>query len=143
MVVLPRHRRRFRNPYGGGDGSEGYYGAPSHQRGQPYQQHQHAPSSTTRSMILLIAGMGIGYLVLPVLMVNNASPHSQTIGLNDVIQNIERQKSAAAAYPQTNNNGMTDQSSQQLSPLNLVQIVVVMWLLPCYGGIPPSMLIII
>uniref|UniRef100_A0A7S2KQG0 UDP-glucuronate decarboxylase n=1 Tax=Skeletonema marinoi TaxID=267567 RepID=A0A7S2KQG0_9STRA len=120
MVVLPRHRRRFRNPYG--DGSEGHYG-PHSQRGQPYQPHQ--PSSTTRSMILLIAGMGIGYLILPVLMVKDISPRSQTIGLNDVVQNLERQRAAAAAaYPQA--NGMTDQlygkdATQQLSPLNLVQ----------------------
>ncbi|KAK1732843.1 UDP-glucuronic acid decarboxylase [Skeletonema marinoi] len=121
MVVLPRHRRRFRNPYGDGS-SEGHYG-PHSQRGQPYQPHQ--PSSTTRSMILLIAGMGIGYLILPVLMVKDISPRSQTIGLNDVVQNLERQRAAAAAaYPQA--NGMTDQlygkdATQQLSPLNLVQ----------------------
>lgn len=119
MVVLPRHRRRFRNPYGDGS-SEGYYGP---QRGQPNYPQQHAPSSTTRSMILLIAGMGIGYLILPVLMVNDISPRSQTIGFNDVVQNLERQK-AAAAYSQS--SGMTDQmynkdASQQLSPLNLVQ----------------------
>lgn len=127
MVVLPRHRRRFRNPYGDGS-SEGHYAAhPQQQRGQPYQQ-QHAPSSATRSMILLIAGMGIGYLVLPVLMVNDTSPRSQTIGLNDVVQNLERQR-AAAANPQTKEtkDGMTDQYSNskdatvQHSPLNVVQ----------------------
>jgi len=117
MVVLPRHRRRFRNPYGGDGSSEGYYGPHSHQRGQPYNQ-QHAPSSTTRSFLLIIAGMGIGYLILPVLMVNNASPHSQTIGLNDVVQNLERQK-AAAAVNQLNSKDVTQ--TQQLSPLNLVQ----------------------
>lgn len=117
MVVLPRHRRRFRNPYGP---EEGHYAAHP-QRGQPYQQ-QHAPSSTIRSSILLLAGMGIGYLILPVLMVNDASPRSQTIGLNDVVQNLERQR-AAASYPQT--NGVAGQNSkdaaQQHSPLNVVQ----------------------
>ena len=57
---------------------------------------------------------------------NDISPRSQTIGLNDVVKNLERQKaSAASAYPQT--SAMTDQlyrsknDSQQLSPLNLVQ----------------------
>jgi len=58
-------------------------------------------------------------------MVKDISPRSQTIGLNDVVQNLERQRAAAAAaYPQA--NGMADQlygkdATQQLSPLNLVQ----------------------
>ena len=122
MVVLPRHRRRFRNPYGD-DGSEGHYGPHYSQRGQPPQQH--APSSATRSMILLIAGMGIGYLMLPVLMVNDLSPR-RSIGLNDVVQSLERQR-AMAPYSAAKNHEMTNQqlyekdAAQQLSPLNLMQ----------------------
>jgi len=121
MVLLPRHRRRSRNPYGA---EEGNYAAHPQRQGQPYYHPQHAPSSTTRSMILLIAGMGIGYLILPVLMVNDASPRSQTIGLNDVVQKLERQK--AAASPQTTKKGMTSQyysqdAAQQHSPVNVVQ----------------------
>lgn len=119
MVVLPRHRHRrlFPNPYGD-HSAEGHHHVPPYSPRPPHPQQ--APSSVTRSAILLIAGMGIGYLILPVLLVNDASHRSQTsFGLNDVVQNLERQRQAAAK------NGMLDaignfKSEQQSSgPLNV------------------------
>jgi UDP-glucuronate decarboxylase len=67
-------------------------------------------------MLLLIAGIGIGYLILPVLMVNDASHRSsQTFGLNEVVQNLERQRQAVEA---SSNNLQASKSNDMLDALH-------------------------
>ena len=60
-------------------------------------RHHDRPSSSRSSLILLIAGMGIGYLILPVLLVQNGQ-----VGLEEVVQRLEeRQRANSQAFHYT------------------------------------------
>ncbi len=106
MVVLPRHRRYQRGP----PPHRNPYGSPDEYAPHGYT---HAPRSrlwNQQSIILLIAGMGIGYLILPVLVVNNQQG-VQNVGLHDVVKNLERKRSMMI-----NGNG----DGNTASPMNLM-----------------------
>jgi hypothetical protein len=86
MVHIPatRHRRNNR-----GHTPRNNNSAPS---SDPYDPHQHLsrPSPRSNQWILLLAGMGIGYLILPALLVQN-----QQIGLDEVVARLEERQRAA------------------------------------------------
>lgn len=106
VQVIPRHRRR-----------QG--GTPRSSRppyNDPYDPHHHhapRPSAPRSQWILLLAGMGIGYLILPVLLVQN-----NHIGLEEVVQRLEeRQRQNNGQYVNT----VSQQQQQHSSPLNMMQ----------------------
>mmetsp|Transcript_24889 Transcript_24889/g.59934 ORF Transcript_24889/g.59934 Transcript_24889/m.59934 type:complete len:560 (+) Transcript_24889:77-1756(+) len=94
MVLLPRHaaRRRFGNPYGN---SNSPY-PPS--ANNAYQQGGYAPPPSSRifsqqSILLLLAGMGLGYLVT----VNSGHNAYDGVGLDSIVKDLERKRAASAA----------------------------------------------
>mmetsp|Transcript_13629 Transcript_13629/g.29098 ORF Transcript_13629/g.29098 Transcript_13629/m.29098 type:complete len:648 (+) Transcript_13629:113-2056(+) len=110
MVVLPRHRRYQRGP----PPQRNPYGSPDEYAPHGYP-HALAPRSrlwNQQSIILLIAGMGIGYLILPVLVVNNQQG-VQNVGLHDVVKNLERKRSMMNG---NGNNGIDNTAS----PMNMM-----------------------
>ncbi len=88
MVVLPPHnpaaRRRFGNP-------NGPYYPPPNNGGEAYHVHHGPPSSprflSQQSALLLLAGMGLGYLVAT--NVGNYPP-SRDVGLDVIVKNLEQ-----------------------------------------------------
>jgi hypothetical protein len=95
MVVLPPRnpaaRRRFGNP-------NGPYYPPPNNGGEAYHGHHGPPSSprflSQQSALLLLAGMGLGYLVAT--NVGNYPP-SRDVGLDVIVKNLEHRRAAAAS----------------------------------------------
>jgi hypothetical protein len=105
MVHIPRHRRRAGTPR---TSSRTPYD-------DPYDPHHHLsrpPTSRSSQWILLLAGMGIGYLILPVLLVQN----NQQIRLEEVVQRLE-ERQRASQNPVSFNYA----SQQHSSPMNMMQ----------------------
>eukprot|EP00970_Alexandrium_tamarense_P000625 scaffold69_cov198-Alexandrium_tamarense.AAC.65 len=82
--------------------------------------------------MLLLAGMGIGYLVLPVLVVNqNGGGYQNNVGFNEVVRSLELQRAAAArdsinvgraASSQFDSiNANIDLETSVNSPMNMMQ----------------------
>lgn len=82
--------------------------------------------------MLLLAGMGIGYLVLPVLVVNqNGGGYQNNVGFNEVVRSLELQRAAAArdsinvgraASSQFDSiNANIDLEASVNSPMNMMQ----------------------
>ncbi|KAL7537294.1 hypothetical protein ACHAXR_007719 [Thalassiosira sp. AJA248-18] len=96
MVVLPRHRRRFGNPYGTSSSLHPDWNAP--------------PSSSSsrlfskQSILLLLTGMGLGYLV---------TVNMGQADMNEIVKNLERQRFTSDVGDDNNNNGLS-------SPLNMM-----------------------
>lgn len=112
MVLLPRHaaRRRFGNPYGNPNSPY----SPS--ANNAYQQGGYAPPPSSRifsqqSILLLLAGMGLGYLVT----INLGHTAYDGVGLDSIVKDLERQRAASAA---SSSIGSADTGLS--SPMNMI-----------------------
>jgi hypothetical protein len=101
MVHIPRHRRRAGTPR---SSSRPPYDDPY----DPHHHHSNRPSASRSQFILLLAGMGIGYLILPVLLVQN-----KQIGLEEVVQRLEERQRQQFVFDNV--------GTQVSSPLNTMQ----------------------
>mmetsp|Transcript_29876 Transcript_29876/g.63362 ORF Transcript_29876/g.63362 Transcript_29876/m.63362 type:complete len:568 (-) Transcript_29876:142-1845(-) len=91
MVVLPRHaRRRFGNPYGNSNAP--YSPAANHGNHGGYHGGPSSRIFSQQSILLLLAGMGLGYMVT----VNIGNSAHNNIGLDTIVKNLEQQRAAAA-----------------------------------------------
>ena len=121
MVVLPRHaRRRFGNPYGAPQNHGGSpYGPPSPHHGSPNHGHPYhnQPSRmfSQQTLLLLLAGMGLGYLVT----INMGhSPTSNANNLDVIVKNLEAARAASSAA--SNSFGSGDANAGLSSPMNMM-----------------------
>eukprot|EP01082_Thalassiosira_pseudonana_P013324 g12608.t1 g12608 contig6:2262849-2264896(+) len=137
MVVLPRHRRyrhRSNNPYHGEGIPPSPHGYPQNNNngGNPQPHGTSYNSGRSGQFMLLLAGMGIGYLVLPVLVVNqNGGGYQNNVGFNEVVRSLELQRAAAArdsinvgraASSQFDSiNANIDLETSVNSPMNMMQ----------------------
>jgi len=118
MVVLPRHRRRFGNPYGNPN-SPYHPSSPGNASNDGYHGH-HTPPPSSRllsqhAILLLLAGMGLGYLVTA----NIGRAAQNEIGLDAIVKNLEERraaKNAAASLSST----FGDENSGLSSPMNMM-----------------------
>lgn len=103
MVVLPRHaRRRGANPYGSPHHSS-YSPSPIHHGGGHGNGTYHGgppPRFSQQSIILILAGMGLGYMIT----INMGSSSNQIAAnggaannLDAIVKNLEQQRAASAA----------------------------------------------
>ncbi|KAL7486459.1 hypothetical protein ACHAW6_012059 [Cyclotella cf. meneghiniana] len=104
MVHIPRHRRRGGTPRSGSR-------PPYDDDYDPHYNHRNSANSRSQ-FILLFLGMCIGYLVLPVLLVQN-----KQIGLEEVVQRLEEKQRASQTYA----SGKDFQGTQVSSPFNMMQ----------------------
>ena len=98
MVVLPRHaRRRGANPYGNPHHSSYSPSPPIHHGGHGNgTYHPPSPRFSQQSIILILAGMGLGYMIT----INMGSSSNQLAAngnLDAIVKNLEKQRAAAAA----------------------------------------------
>ena len=102
MVVLPRHaRRRGANPYGSPHHSS-YSPSPIHHGGHGNGTYHGGPPPrfSQQSIILILAGMGLGYMIT--INMGSSSNQLATNGgaannLDAIVKNLEQQRAASAA----------------------------------------------
>jgi len=119
MVVLPRRRGNSR--YGGNehypDGPYSYPPArhPNNNGGESYHGHSSSRVCNQQSILLLLVGIGLGYLVA----MNVSTPGgSGGVGLDVIVKNIERQNNQRSVASST---VIEDMDAEPLSsPMNTV-----------------------
>eukprot|EP00584_Thalassiosira_punctigera_P001265 CAMPEP_0172527374 /NCGR_PEP_ID=MMETSP1067-20121228/2074_1 /TAXON_ID=265564 ORGANISM="Thalassiosira punctigera, Strain Tpunct2005C2" /NCGR_SAMPLE_ID=MMETSP1067 /ASSEMBLY_ACC=CAM_ASM_000444 /LENGTH=586 /DNA_ID=CAMNT_0013311105 /DNA_START=105 /DNA_END=1865 /DNA_ORIENTATION=+ len=115
MVVLPRHRRRFGNDNSYGNPNANSPSSPASNNSRDHHGHYHGPPPcrlfSQQTILILLAGMGLGYLVT----ISVGGPSAQNeIGLDSIVKNLEQQRaSSAASLSSLGENGLS-------SPMNLV-----------------------
>jgi hypothetical protein len=121
MVVLPRRRGNSR--YGGGNQHypDGPYAYPPAARnnngGESYHGHPHPRICNQQSILLLLVGIGLGYLVAM-----NVSTPGGGVGLDVIVKNIERQNNQRSVASSTviEDNNMDDAEPLLSSPMNTI-----------------------